>query len=463
MNPEVARAIAEFRSRLGIVYLLKYLLATLAAWAFLYGTTVLVLRGGLGFSRLDALWGLLSLLPALGLAAYLTYRRLPSEESVRIVLDQHGRCGGLLMADAGESWNSALPELPQPQLRWHSGKSWLMLCGGAIFLTLAFAVPQGFANIQPRLDISREAEQLEKQLTVLEKEKLLEKQRAAELKEQLEKVRSDAKGKDPVKTLEALDQLQEIAQKTAKQANESTIRKMEDLARAETLTETLEKIGGKLDPIALGEAMKQLAELAKKADEERDVMDALDKDLMKALESGSKLTKEQLKKLKEALKDAKTGKLDKMAKLMKAKLIKAEDLKKCEEAGKCDCAALAAFLKENGANDKLSDEVALSEDPGNGGVNRGPGAAKLTFGEEAEENGFKFKEEELPESKLESLKNSTLAGVSSGDPKDSKEKAVSGATGALNGAATGGGSAGTQTILPKHRGAVERYFERGKK
>jgi hypothetical protein len=30
----------------------------------------------------------------------------------------------------------------------------------------------------------------------------------------------------------------------------------------------------------------------------------------------------------------------------------------------------------------------------------------------------------------------------------------------LNSAASGGGSAYTQTILPRHRGAVKRYFDR---
>lgn len=461
MRQDVNRAIDDFRLRLGLLYLLKYGLAALAVWAFIYGSAILALRGGLGFSRLDVLWGIASL-PLVGVVAgYLAWRRLPTSDKVRVVLDQHGRCGGLLMAETPiGDWNEALPELRQPALRWKSGPSWALVAAGVAFLSLALALPQGFANLGgPRLDVSREVEKLEKQLETLEKEKLLEKQRAVELQEQLEQVRRDAKGRDPVKTLEALDHLQDLANKAGKDAAESAARKMEDLGRAEKLAEAVEKLGKKLDAKQLGEAMKELAALAKRADAERDLMDALDPDIQKALEAG-KLTPEMMKKLMEGMKDAKNAKLAKMAKLMKAKLIDAKDLAKCEKAGKCDCAGLAAFLKENGCKDGLCDAIALIETPGNGDATRGPGPAKLTFGDESSEDGFKFKEEELPASELEKLKESTLSGISVGKPNIGKEKPVAGESGALAGSKSGGGSANTQMVLPRHRGAVERYFER---
>jgi hypothetical protein len=72
---------------------------------------------------------------------------------------------------------------------------------------------------------------------------------------------------------------------------------------------------------------------------------------------------------------------------------------------------------------------------------------------------MKFKEEALPPAELEALKGSRLAGLSREAPTVEKGGTPS-KSGALQGAAAGTGSAHTQVVLPRHRGAVERYFER---
>ncbi len=98
------------------------------------------------------------------------------------------------------------------------------------------------------------------------------------------------------------------------------------------------------------------------------------------------------------------------------------------------------------------------EHPGRGGVTRGPGAAKLNYDNEVKEEGLKFKEHELPEGAVTALKSQVVA-VSRGSPEKDAKPGDAG-SGALAGSASGGGSANTQTVLPRHRGAVERYFER---
>src|SRR5262249_40989822 len=189
------------------------------------------------------------------------------------------------------------------------------------------------------------------------------------------KVRREARANDPVKTLESLDHLQELASKTARDAAEAAIRKMEKLGRTETLAEASEKLAGKMDEAKLTELMKQLSALAKKAAEENELIESgLDKATLEALKE-SKLSPEETKKLIEALKNSKDATLSKMGKLVKAQLIDASQLEKCDKAGKCDCSGLAAFLKENGCQSDLANEVALAEVPGKGGVDRGPGAA----------------------------------------------------------------------------------------
>ena len=112
MKNNEERAIADFRRRVAWLYLIRHGLVALTLWAFVYGTAVLALRGAVGLSRLDLLWGLLSLPLALVPAVLLAMRRLPSVTAVRAVLDQHGRCGGLLMAGAEfhlGGWSASLP------------------------------------------------------------------------------------------------------------------------------------------------------------------------------------------------------------------------------------------------------------------------------------------------------------------------------------------------------------------
>src|SRR5262249_49884139 len=107
----------------------------------------------------------------------------------------------------------------------------------------------------------------------------------------------------------------------------------------------------------------------------------------------------------------------------------------------------------------LYNGLAQCEEPGRGGITRGPGPAKLTFGDEATPDGFQFKEEALPPSAVENLKDSSITGIAPGPPPSKGDRGPAHA-GALAGAGAGGGSATTGVVLPRHRAAVERYFDR---
>jgi phosphate uptake regulator len=465
MKRDDDRAVEQLRLRLIELYLLKYGLAALTVWAFLYGSAVLALRGAVGMTRESLAWGLASLPLALLPAVLLAWKRMPSPQALRALIDRHSRCGGLLMAGEEQSlagWESSLPALRLPSIQWRGNKTMALFTGGLAFVALGFLVPQGFANLDgPRLDVDREVEKLTQQIDVLNEEKVLAKERAALLTAKLEQLRRDASGKDPVKTLEALDHVADQASKSAQDAAEAAIRRAEQLARAQTMAEALDKLLGKMEPAKLTEAMNELAALAKKAATEEEMLHrGLDPEIMDALKKGSGLTKEQLKKLTEALKEGKIELSKKVERMVKAKLLDAAELEKCDKAGKCDCEALAAFLKENGATSDLSDAIANSEDADKGGVTRGPGAAKLEFGDETNEDGFTFKEEALPPAALQAIKESEITGLSPSSPNTGKDKRKPGASGALDGAMAGGGSANTQVVLPRHRGAVERYFDR---
>jgi hypothetical protein len=465
MNANEDRAVAWFRQRLLGLYLLKYTLAALTAWAFLYGTAVLALRGTLAVPREMLLWGLASLPLAVAPAAWWAWRRLPPGRAVTALLDRHGRCGGLLMAGEEQplgEWRQAVPAVRPPGLSYRGGRAWGLFAASLAFVALGFLVQDGFANPDAgRLDVESEVARQKQQVAVLKEEKVIGQERADSLTSKLEQVRREASGRDPVKTLESLDHVQEVTSKAAQDASESAARKSEQLGRAETLTKALEDLAGKMDRAKLAEAMQEMAALAKKAATEKELAEmGLDAETLDALMKKGALSKEQMKKLAEALKNGK-GALKKMVgKLVKAKLIDAKALAKCDKAGQCSCEGLAAFLKENGSKSDLAE---MLDKAGKGSDDRGPGAAKLTFGDETDEDGFKFKEESLPPSTLKAMRESQISGISAGTPNIGKEKATAGGSGALAGAKAGGGSANAQVVLPRHRGAVERFFERSEK
>jgi hypothetical protein len=465
MKSNEDRAIEQFRRRLAGLLVLKHTLTALTIWAFLAGIAVLALRS-LGVSSFTLLWGLLSLPIALIPAVVLACRRLPSRVAVRAVLDRHSFCGGLLMAGAEVKlggWRKTMPAINLPRLQWRSRRAWGLLAAGVAFVLLGLMLPQGFAEMGngPSLNIEKQKAKLEKQIDVLKEEALLEPRKADDLKSKLDKLRRDALGKEPVHTLDSLDKMKTDLSQTAKEAAESTARKNETLGKGETLADVLKKRPKEMSSKALAEAMKQLAVLTRKAAAENELVQhemELDPELMEAMKA-CMLTPEQLEKIKGMLKDAKGDLAKRLAKLCKADLIDADQLELSEKAGDCDLEGLAAFLKESGASDELCDDIAACEEPGRGGITRGPGAAAMLWKDPTTEGGFKFKEEALPPAKLQALKDSKTSGLSAGAPQKGNEGGPAG-SGALANSASGGGSASTQIVLPRHRSAVERYFDR---
>jgi hypothetical protein len=146
----------------------------------------------------------------------------------------------------------------------------------------------------------------------------------------------------------------------------------------------------------------------------------------------------------------------KLSKLAKAGMINPNSLKGAQ-ADRRDNSGLSQFLKEN-AQKMSVEEATLQWCSGKGGVDRGRGDAAMTWTDGTSEKDAKFKEKALPPSVVAGLNDSQLVGLSASAPVADTSGVA--AHGALNSAAAGGGSAHTQTILPRHKGAVKRYFDR---
>jgi hypothetical protein len=462
-------------------FVLRQSVATVTAWAFLWGTAILVLRATQGTSGLTLLWGAFGLPVALGLAVWIALRQLPDRAAVRAMLDARGECGGLLMAgaecDLGQ-WEAKPATAEMPRLSWNGRRPLGFLAVAVAYVALAFLLPaSGLAVTEPPLDVNRPADRLTDQVRVLKEEKILDPERAENLKQKIDELRSQSAGKDPAKTLEALDHLNDVVRQAARQAAEAKARQANKLGQVEAAAEALQKTAPKLDPKDAAELMKELAAMAQKASAENEALQGELGDLAEALKEG-KLSPEQMKKLADAAKNSKDAISKTAKKLHDAKLIDSDQLKACE-GGKCDAEGLAKYLAKGSGNSdggmsgdgmgqnpsnkgkqKPTLKEGLSKQEGNGGVDDdGPGNTPLNFGDRSSNAGAKFKEEALPPSELAQLKNSQLAGVGKAPPK-LDPKAGPPKAGGLTGAATGGGSANTAPVLPQHRGAVDRYFDR---
>jgi hypothetical protein len=193
-------------------------------------------------------------------------------------------------------------------------------------------------------------------------------------------------------------------------------------------------------------------------------------ELLAACKSCSSLSPEAMKKLLKMCSQCKSGLGERLSKLAECKLIDAEllkSLKKCRGCKGCDKAVLLkslAALCQNGDPRKTEECLRAcfvqANVPGVGTPDRGRGDAPMIWQDVVSEKGVKFKEEAIPLSAVTDLKNSRLIGVGLGAPKAS-ETTIPAQPGALAGARAGAGGARVQTILPRHRKAVERYFDRG--
>jgi hypothetical protein len=457
------KAIQQFRRQIAVLIILKYALPLMTFWGFLWGTAVLVLRAAVGVERKPLLWGLMGLGGCLAAALVLARRHMPSATAARALLDEQSGCGGLLMAGAEQElggWRQRMPVLRPPSIHWDGGRAGMMLTISAVFVLLSFLAPQGLADLRSSspLEIDQEIARLLRQIALLNAESILEPKRAETLAEKVAELREHASGLDPARTLEALDHLKKLAGESAREAAEECTRRTEQLGEARALAEVLRRNADLLDSKLTMEALAEIAGMLNKSGiDPKQLLGGLelDPELLKTLRQ-QKLDPDQLKKLVKALHGNADELASRMEKLHKSGLIDAETLARCRSAGECDFEGLRAFLQDKNGKVSFAD---LKSHCKNGSDSRGPGEAPLTWGKPGSEEQFKFKEEVLPPGAIDALKSTSIQEVrgAGGIHKNSTETAASGA---LNEAAAGSGSANTQVILPRHRASVERYFKR---
>ena len=306
-------------------------------------------------------------------------RRLPDWRRLLVWMDaaQHG--GGLYVTametDLG-AWQPATPtadKLPE-NISWKPAIAPLLL--SIVFLIGAQAIPITEKPIikDHRLDVSDKVAEMEEKVEFLEESSLIPEKTVEELKESLEDLSTQNDAKDPGKTYELLDAVAKRLEYAAGMAYENL----------ETEATAKEQFSAMLQDMLQKNAQesKSLAELAELCDQLSLSPEDLAK-LMKELPNQPQLSPEEIQKLIEQLKQQGKTARQLQAKLSEKGLNKGKKPGEGEGEGK----EMEAMLMQMGM-------------PGNGGIDRGPGAAPLDMSGKTEDFTGTFKEE-----KLEALMN----------------------------------------------------------
>ncbi len=431
-------------------------------YLLIWGTVALTARFATGVDSARWWLGLAGLLLVWLIACVLGWRERPSSDQARAVVDGRRHLGGLLMAHdmkGFEPWAQRMA-IPSPlRVRWRGGQASTALALAAVFLVCALLSPMPrWDGVSAGMNVQNTIDSLDDQVQVLEEERILDEPQAEAIREDMAQVAEDAKGMDPSRTFEALDHLADQLDQTAAEAADEALRKMNDSAAAEALAKALQQDTGQLSPQQMSQAMQALAQLTEEA-VGSDLTAGLSPEMAAALSqaAASGLDAETLKKLAEMMSGQQGDLQATLEALQAANLIEgrlldiesdldpAELLEWLENQGECDAASICKACK--------------SGKVGRGGITRGPGHVEMIWKDPSSKEGASFDPQVLPPSRLRDMQDARLLGVTCAAP-DTEPGADDSTGGAMTGVTSSGGSAEDASILPRHRGTVQRYFQR---
>jgi hypothetical protein len=464
MNLAHSDSLSYFARKLAFFLSLRRALQWISVWFFVWGSVILVLRISGAHNEKLLLAGLLGCLPLALVAIFWEWTHRPQFNRVRASYDSLSALGGLIMAGEAadmSAWTSELPTPSLPEIRWQASRTMLVLAISGLFVATALLLPSRFAHLgqHANLQIGGTVDQLQAEVNVLNLEKIVDDKHAEDLQKQLSQLEKDSSGSDPDKTWEALDHIKESNSDAAKQAADEALAKTSTLTEAETLAKAMAQASDTgMSESTASSAAQNLASLLSSAKLENGVLSGkIPPELLANLNG---LNKEQLEKLVNALQLKKGSLSSTMNKLSQLRMIDPALLAKLAAAGKCNNpTALADYLSHctNGGAGADTLEMYLQYCQGGQGGGRGGPGAPMTWSGGSSEKDTKFQEHALPPSAPSS--DTQLVGVSRAAPEVSKTDVVA-EHGALASATASGGSAHTQVILPEHRAAVQKFFQR---
>lgn len=438
-----------------------------APFLFAFGTVVLIVKLFMPQWWPHVLWLVTGTLPCLGLAWWLPRRNPWSRSQTVARLDQTLNSGGLLMTlcecpDA--VWSE---RLPQVEALWKQAVPRLLPVRfvRCLILPLLFALGAGFvplreastAPVMHHAVAQKAAEELQDLVTGLDEQAILETDEEQELKEEVARLAEESRDTplthEKWETIDALKERMKVrldaATMTATEAHDAATM-LADAARSEALgdppglrAEHKERLEQKL-----GESMQELAQKGRLA--------GAPKKLQADLQRLSKNGKQQLPA------DANERKefLDELRNYLDQESKKLTDLrKKCSTCTSGDLQGDGADDNDvEGSQTKFGTGGKFGSRPGQGGTTRGRGDAPLTWGNESDKQGTKFKETVLPPGFLDQPKEEIVRIGRTAPEEEAAASAPRSTQRIID--ATAGNTAWRRKLNPKHRAVVRKYFEK---
>lgn len=428
------------------------------------GAGVLVLRLGLGIETLPSLWAAAAIPIAIVVGAMLSKTTLTHDEA-RAWLDDRWQCGGLLML-SDDRWAGSALAVAAPRVLWFDRQLGVKLGVLACFLLGAILVPVSEGTPKtPGFDLQPIVNTLAEEIEVLEEIEAIEPEEAENILKELERLANLARGDDPLTTWEALDHARKELDRLAEQAGE-------DLADQSSRSSAIEEFASQLEQM-LERSPEGLT--AEQSETMRRALEELDDDSL------PDSVRQALSELAESL-----SQQDQQQQREAAQRL-------CESAGQCSGGAMAGLerLGQSGmidpsrigqaAGDRQAARQALQDlmnqysqgeceggdllamiegmCSGSGGISRGPGAAALTWRDQPstlEDAGF---QPVAVDSNAIDQEQSVF--LSDGAALPDGELTGSGSSGgAIDSSRAAESRSAVPVVLPRHREAVRRYFER---
>ncbi len=438
------RWIAIHQRRLTIGQLLEKAAEFLALFLFVFGSTVLAAK--LLFPAIwpHVLWLALGAIPVAGAAGWLIQReRFTRLESVAM-LDRKLNAGGLLMTLSEAPDDVWAQRLPQLESEWRDSLPRVRPVRFARYLSLPllFAVGACFVPLReaksepvvPNLAGQQASQELADLLEVVEEAPVLEEEDKQELREEIELLIEETE-QTPL-THEKWETLDALRERLKTQVDAASI----TASNAHNAVVALSD-GTNLSP----ERMGQL---------EQDVLEALRKmSDAGAFKSAASSMKGQLQDL------LKQGSL-RLSKDPSAREQQLADLQEflkseCDKLGQCRGKCQGGNSSSEGLGNTPGAKPGSK--PGRGGINRGRGDAEMTWGDESDEAGTKFKEVALPPGFFDDSETETVGTSLTVPEVDPAATAPRGAR--RSNSSASGSDTWNRPLRPRHRNIVRKYFD----
>ena len=452
--------------RLRRTLILRSLFAYLTPALFAFGSIALILR----LTESPLTWLFILALASCPLAVFWVVRKVgkdtPGPESIRAWFDHRHQLGGLLMTEQERDttpWAKQYADLPPPTITWRAGTALRKSGLAAGYLALVLLIPASWLqNVkikEPSLDVSQEVAMLQAKLDEIEQLELMDPELNTQRAQELQDIRDRASGFDPAQTWEALDNLNHILDQQTADATEELAKALEEANALEQLAQALEQTMPVTDSATAEDAVSDLNDLvAQAAGENPNLQEALQQSLQNEAASGQSLSD-----LQDALSKTRESLNDRLAKTNQSRVLNPEQMNRPgqgQDQGKGQAQQdLKEYLESRKVSQSaLAEMVRKGKGMGSGGRTRGPGAAPLNFDGETSEHGARF--EEVVLSGSVDPNQFVNMGISAAAPQVGQPGSAT--FNALSSDAKGNAGAYSHQILPRHRGAVSRYFENKK-